>query len=438
MYANSCHNLIMILFKKTLATLTLCAVTWLNALSEDRKNIISTGKTFSNLKPFDELMEKFVLENKIPGASIAVAKDGHLVYARGFGYGDLEKKQPVHPNSLFRIASISKPFTAVAILQLVEQNKLKLETPVFELLPHKPHLAEGTKVDPRLSQITIAHLLRHQGGWNRKETIDPLFHSIDISTALGKTPPATQDDVIRFMMGWKLDFDPGEKYNYSNLGYCLLGRVIEQITAQSYGEYMVNEFLKPIGIESMRLGRTLLRNRAKNEVRYYPKGDIYGIAVTGESIGAKVLWPYGTWSIESFDSLGGWIATATDLVKFASAVDRYNESNILQKRMIAAMIERPKKGHFGNEKENQPDATYYGFGWSVRPTENGKTNRWHTGLLSGTSTILVLRNDGLCWSVLFNTNLTNDGKNPSSKIDPLVHKAADAITKWPTHDLFQE
>ena len=207
----------MILVNKTLATLTLCAVTWLNALSEDRKDIVSTGKIFSNLKPFDDLMEKFVLENKIPGASIAVAKDGHLVYARGFGYGDLEKKQPVQPNSLFRIASISKPFTAVAILQLVEQNKLKLDTPVFELLPHKPHLAEGTKVDPRLSQITITHLLRHQGGWNRKETIDPLFHSIDISTALGKTPPATQNDVIRFMMGWQLDFDPGEKYSYSNL-----------------------------------------------------------------------------------------------------------------------------------------------------------------------------------------------------------------------------
>ena len=428
----------MIFAKKTLITFTLFSFVWLKVICDEGKNVVSTGKIFPSLKPFDELMEKFVLENEIPGASLAVAKDGRLVYARGFGYGDIKKRKPVQPNSLFRIASISKPFTAVAVLQLVEQNKLKLDDNVFEILPHKAHLAKGTKVDPRLKQITIAHLLRHQGGWNRKETIDPLFHSIDISTALGKTPPASQDDVIRFMMGWQLDFDPGEKYNYSNLGYCLLGRVIEQITKQSYGQYMINEFLKPIGIESMRLGKTLLSERAKNEVRYYPKGDKYGLAVTGESIGAKVLWPYGAWSIESFDSLGGWIATASDLVKFGSAVDRYNRSNILQKNMIELMIERPKKGHFGNDKKNQPDSTYYGFGWSVRPTKNGRTNRWHTGSLSGTSTILVLRHDGLCWSVLFNTNLTNDGKKPSSKIDPLVHNAADKITKWPDHDLFLE
>ena len=79
-------------------------------------------------------------------------------------------------------------------------------------------------------------------------------------------------------------------------------------------QYMVYEFLKPIGIESMQLGKTLLPDRLKNEVRYYPKGERYGIAVTGESIGAKVLWPYGAWSLESFDSLGGWIATATDLI----------------------------------------------------------------------------------------------------------------------------
>ena len=423
--------------KNTLISLILLTSAYLKVYPEETKNIVSRGKTFSELKPFDELMEKFVSDNKIPGASLAVAKDGRLVYARGFGYSDLKKREPVQPDSLFRIASISKPFTAVAILQLVEQGKLSLDTSVFDLLPHKPHLAQGAKVDPRLKQITISHLLRHQGGWNRKETIDPLFHSIDISTALGKTPPASQDDVIRFMMGWPLDFNPGENYNYSNLGYCLLGRVIEQISNQSYEQYMVNEFLKPIGIESMQLGKTLLPDRLKNEVRYYPKGERYGIAVTGESIGAKVLWPYGAWSLESFDSLGGWIATATDLVKFASAVDRYQHSNILKKKMIEAMIERPEKGHFGNDKKNQPDETYYGYGWSVRPVRNGKSNKWHTGLLSGTSSILVIRHDGLCWSVLFNTNLTKDNKKPASKIDPLVHKAADKITKWPTHDLLK-
>ena len=383
-------------------------------------------------------MEGFVRDNELPGAALAVAKDGRLGYARGFGYADVEQKQSVQPESLFRIASISKPFTAVATLQLVEKGRLGLNDPVFGLLPHKPHLAMGDTVDPRLGQVTIAHLLRHQGGWNRKESIDPLFHSIEIASVLDKSPPATQDDIIRFMMGWPLDFDPGERYAYSNLGYCLLGRVIEQVTDRRYGDYMVNNFLKPLGIESMRLARTLPSARAENEVKYYPQGERVGIAVTGENIGTKVSRPYGAWSIESFDSLGGWIASAPDLVRFASAVDRYQQSGILNEKTIATMIERPAKGHFGNDEKGKPDATHYGCGWSVRPTNNGKTNRWHTGGLSGTSTILVLRHDGLCWAVLFNTNLTSDGKKPSSKIDPLVHKAADAVTAWPSHDLFND
>ena len=419
-----------------------CLLTaWTSATASDDKPkegeaVVSTGRQFAELKSFDELMERFVRDNELPGAALAVAKDGRLVYARGFGYADVEEKQPVQPESLFRIASISKPFTAVATLQLVEQGKLGLNDSVFGLLPHKPHLAEGDSIDLRLGKVTIAHLLRHQGGWDRKETIDPLFHAIEIASVLGKPPPATQDDVIRFMMGWKLDFDPGERYVYSNLGYCLLGRVIEQVTGRRYGDHMVNEFLRPLGIESMRLGKTLLRDRADNEVKYYPKGDRLGIAVTGDVIGAKVLWPYGTWSIESFDSLGGWISSAPDLVRFGSAVDRYEQSGILNEKTIATMIERPAKGHFGNDEKGKPDATHYGCGWSVRPMKNGKTNRWHTGGLSGTSTILVLRHDGLCWAVLFNTNLTSDGKKPSSKIDPLVHKAADAVTAWPSHDLF--
>ena len=101
------------------------------------------------------------------------------------------------------------------------------------------------------------------------------------------------------------------------------------------------------------------------------------------------------------------------------------------------MLTRPK-GHFGNDEKGKPDPVHYGCGWSVRLTKNGKANRRHTGSLSGTSTILVLRHDGLCWSVLFNTNQTADGKKPSSKIDPLVHKAADAVTAWPAHDLFDD
>ncbi|MBT6449531.1 MAG: beta-lactamase family protein, partial [Verrucomicrobiales bacterium] len=252
-----------------------------------------TGKQFPALVSFDELMRKFVRENNIPGAALAVAKDGRMVYARGFGYADREKNKHVQPESLFRIASISKPLTAVAIMQLVEKGKLNLEDKVFSILPHKAHLATGTKIDPGLAKITIQQLLQHQGGWDRARSFDPMFRSVKIAKTLGVNPPAKADDIIRFMMGRELDFPPGSQFAYSNFGYCLLGRVIEQVSGSDYEKYMRGEVLKPLGIYSMHIGRSLLKNRAKDEVRYYTRNNSTAIAIMGKYIGKPVLRPYG-------------------------------------------------------------------------------------------------------------------------------------------------
>jgi hypothetical protein len=101
------------------------------------------------------------------------------------------------------------------------------------------------------------------------------------------------------------------------------------------------------------------------------------------------------------------------------------------------MVARPQ-GAAGHDRDGKPKAAYYGLGWSIRPISNtGKFNRWHTGGLDGTSTILVIRHDGICWAVLFNARKTADGKTAAGKIDPLVHRAANAVEEWPTHDLFK-
>jgi len=397
-----------------------------------------TGKQFSALVSFDELMRKFVRENNIPGAALAVAKNGRMVYARGFGYADREKNKHVQPESLFRIASISKPLTAVAIMQLVEKGKLNLEDKVFSILPHKAHLATGTKIDPGLAKITIQQLLQHQGGWDRARSFDPMFRSVKIAKTLGVNPPAKADDIIRFMMGRELDFPPGSQFAYSNFGYCLLGRVIEQVSGSDYEKYMRGEVLKPLGIYSMHIGRSLLKNRAKDEVRYYTRNNSTAIAIMGKYIGKPVLRPYGAWHLEAMDSHGGWIASAVDLVRFGSAVEHFNSSKVLTKKSISKMVARPK-GIAGHDKTGKPKAAYYGLGWAIRPVRNtGKFNRWHSGGLDGTSTILVLRHDGICWAVLFNTRLTVDGQAPSNKIDSLIHSAANYIKEWPKHDLFEQ
>jgi len=377
-------------------------------------------------------MRRFVSKNKIPGAALAVAKDGRLLYARGFGWSDRESKIRVQPHSLFRIASISKPITAVAILRLVDQSKLKLDDKAFAKLPHKPLQRKGAKLDPRLNQITIRHLLQHRGGWDRAQSMDAMFQPVRIARALGKAPPASADDIISFMRGWPLDFNPGSRYAYSNLGYNVLGRVIEQATGRSYCEYVRAEILKPLGITAMRIGRTLPAGRARDEVRYHARGGRAGFSVMARNFGTRVPRPYGAWHLEAMDSHGAWIASAIDLVRFGSALEKFEKSKILSPKSIATMTE----GVADFDRKGKPKPTFYGLGWFVRPVGK-KTNRWHTGSLDGTAALLVLRHDGLCWAALFNTRSTASGDHAGREIDPLLHEAADAVKKWPGHDLFK-
>ena len=404
----------------------------------DAPALSETGKAHPALQSFDTLMRRFLRENAIPGGALAVAKDGRLVYARGFGLADVERRESVQPDSLFRIASISKPITAVAILRLVDRGIVKLDEPVFSASPKGFQLPLGDPADSRLSKVTVRHLLQHRGGWDRDVSIDSMFHSVTIAHALGSKPPAGAQDVVRFMMGWQLDHDPGARYAYSNFGYCVLGRVIERATGKGYAEHVREDVLRPLGITAPIIGRTLAQHKAKGEVRYYTPGNQTGVAVMGERIGAQVPQPYGTWHLEAMDSHGGWIASAKDLVRLGVAVAEPKKSKLLSAESAAAMFAR-SEGLAGHDEAGKPKPVYYGLGWQVRPVgDSGQANRWHNGLLAGTSTLLVLRHDGLCWAALFNTHRTSSGPPPASVIDPLLHQAADAVKDWPAIDLFGE
>ncbi len=398
--------------------------------------LAESGETFEELASFDRMMRALVTDNEIPGAAIAVTRGRRLMYARGFGYADPQRKQPVKPDSLFRIASISKPITAVAVMRLVDCGKLKLDDRAFDVLLHEPHLPHGGAVDPRLKTITIRQLLQHTAGWDRGASFDPMFQSIRIARSLGVQPPAETQHIVRFMMGRQLDFDPGTRYAYSNFGYCVLGRVVEQAAGCSYEQYVRTQVLGPLGIRSMRIGKTLPGGRARREVCYFARGNHTGAAVVGDDFSAQVPRAYGAWYLQAMDSHGGWIASAVDLVRFASAVQDAGRSKLLSEKSVRAMFARPS-GAAGHGENGQKKPVYYGCGWSVRQLSgDAKFNYWHTGGFDGTSTILVIRHDGLCWAVLFNTRDTPDGRSPVDKIDSLVHMAANAVERWPEHDLF--
>jgi N-acyl-D-amino-acid deacylase len=377
-----------------------------------------TGRAQPELATFDRLMHSFLREQGIPGAALAVGRKGKVFYARGFGHADVEHKRLVDPDALFRIASISKPITAVAVLQLVERGKLKLDDGVFDLLELK---APEKAFDPRWKKVSVRHLLSHRGGWDMKRSADPMFQSPEIVRGLDIRPPAMPRDIIRWMLGQPLDFDPGSKEAYSNFGYCLLGRVIEKASGQFYEAYVKQHVLAPLGISGMRLGRTL--TPAPGEVEYHAVGK--GRAVMGPSLGKRVPWPYGAWCQEALDAHGGWLASAPDLVRFGMAFDEPTRCKVLKLETIGLMFAPPVPAV--SEKKS-----WYAMGWSVRPDQcAGKPNTWHGGSLPGTSTLLVRRCDGLTWAVLFNQRKTREKKEAVGLIDPLLHDAADQVKHWP-------
>ena len=384
-----------------------------------------TGTAVPELASFDRVITDLMKKWGIPGGAIAVVKDGRLVLARGYGYADAEAKTPVAPDALFRIASVSKPITSVAVMRLAEEGRLDLDARAFAMLPSLTPPV-GATVDARLDAITIRQLLTHLGGWDRDRSFDPMFRATQIAAALGTPPPASVESVIRYMRGQPLDFTPGERYAYSNFGYAVLGRVIEQVTGKSYGVYVTDGVLRPMGITRMRLGRSLLQDRASGEVRYYDGG---GTAASVFPSGGQVPWPYGGFNLEAMDAHGGWIASVVDLTRFITAVDGLpTRADFLRPETIDRMIARPPTVW-------DASAFHYGAGWLVRPQQG---NWWHNGSLPGTSSLIVRTGTGLAWAVLFNARSMVSGSTFEQEVDPAVWQAVAQVATWPAHDLFAQ
>ncbi len=387
-----------------------------------------------NFKSFDQTIIAFMQRHNVPGGALAVVREGKLVYVQGYGFADKDRQEPARATSLFRIASISKPITAVAILKLAQSTRyhLDLDTKAFPLLGIMPFLEKTTKPDPRLSRITIRQLLQHTAGFDRDRSGDPMFDPLHIAKVVGTSAPPTPNTIIRYMMGRPLDFTPGSRHVYSNFGYCVLGRIIEKVTGKPYEAYVREAILAPIQIRRMRIGKSLLADRAKGEVRYYQEslGHTTSVFPIGEK---EAPWCYGGFYLEAMDSHGGWLASAVDLARFAAQLDVPNTPAPLDAKHMAEMGDLPP-APVARKSNGTPEPAYYGLGWNVRPVgKSGKANYWHTGSLPGSFTLLVRRSDGITWAVLFNQRSENEGE-----IDPALHRAANAVPLWEPKDLFNK
>ncbi len=388
---------------------------------------VASGDSDANFANYDSAISQFMKTHRVPGLSIAVTHRGKLAFARGYGYADVANKELVDRESLFRIASISKPITAVAILQLIEQGKLKLDDKIFDVLDFNADIEATKNFDSRLREITIRHLLEHRGGWDRDKSFDAMFQSVRFAEQVGVQPPADQTAIIKAMFSQPLDFDPGEQYAYSNFGYCLLGRVIEALSGRSYESFVNDNVLAPIGVTTMKIGSTRSDERKENEVCYYHPGT--GESVFASNLGETTPWPYGAWFLEAMDSHGAWIASATDLAKFAAAFDDPDACPILTRKSIELMYERPT-GLPSLDQEDPSKDSFYSLGWNNRLVPGG-VNHWHTGSLNGTATILVRRHDGKNFVALMNCRVSPTAKHLGSEIDKLLHKMANEVPEWP-------
>lgn len=384
-----------------------------------------SGERQPALESFDRIIPDVMKRWGIPGGAVAVVQNGRLVLARGYGYANTDTQAAVEPDALFRIASVSKPITSAAVMLLVERGELDLDEPVFPMLSHLPPLPGHTDT-PGLSTITVRQLLYHSGGWNRDVSGDPMFRSSEIAAATGTTPPATVEAVIRYMRSQPLDFTPGSQYAYSNFGYALLGRVIEQVTGQTYEDFVRDEVLAPMGVTRMEIGASLVGERAPDEVRYYDPG----LTTSVFPGGATVPWPDGGFHLEAMDSHGAWIASTTDLLRFLVHIDpRVTTPQFLTPATVTTMLAHPPAPLWpGN-------VVWYGMGWLVRPSGND-ANWWHDGSLPGTTALLVRAHNGLSWVALFNARASTAQGSFAGDLDAALWTAAGQVTTWPTHDLF--
>jgi N-acyl-D-amino-acid deacylase len=381
----------------------------------------TTGKAHPALEPIDTAILTAMSRHGIPGGSLAVTKDGKLIYARGYGWANLATREAVKPDTAFGIASLSKCLTAAAVLKLIEQGKLKLDDKPFKILHHIKPLP-GARPDPRLQDITIHHLLLHAGGWDAQKSGDPVNWTTEMQVRRGDRTPVPVEYLISFTMGVPLDFAPGTDLKYSNFGYIVLGEVIAKVSGKSYGEYVRESVLMPIGIPRVRL-HPLGGKYFENEARRYLAG-----------AGEEQELP--AWQQKYSDAAGGWTASGVDLAKFMATLDGSRGKPLFNEKTFALMLEPPPP-----PLKKRENGTFAGLGWdTVLVNDKKEFGLFKSGSWFGMRSYMKRKPNGVSWVLLFNASMNPDPTDAQTVGDAVqqVREAFEKHEKFPDVDLFGE
>jgi CubicO group peptidase (beta-lactamase class C family) len=231
--------------------------------------------------------------------------------------------------------------------------------------------------------------------------------------------PASFDHILEYTLQRQLNFDPGARYSYSNMGYAILGKIIERKSGMPYQDYVVMHLLKPLGIHDMHIGKSYYHEKYPNEVRYHSSA---GVNTTRAMDGTGELVPiyYGGNNMELLGPAGGWVASAPELAKFITAIDGFDDQpDILAPETIASMS-NPKIAGKGL------------FGW--RGSDSYGT-WWRTGYLTGSSALIVRQTDGINWVVMTNTSTYKESRI-HRYVSALMFGSIHSVQQWPDIDLF--
>lgn len=360
----------------------------------------------------------------IPGAGLAIAYQGKMVYQGGFGMSDVANNEKVTAETRFRIASVSKAITAVTVLRLFEKSlPAVLDDKVFGpqgLLPDAAFPEYAKPKDPRVLDITLRDLLQHTSGWGI-DGYDPQFDLVSVAREMGVPPPAPPRTIIAYMLRHReLGAAPGSKVMYSNLGYNILGRIIEHKTGKPYAQAVQETVLRRAGATSMFIPAASGAIRMPRETVYYDyPGAEPSTSVDGS--GRKGPASYVSLNFNSMDAHGGWAGTPADLVRFALALQGTDGK--------PGLLSAPTMKLIAQRDRRFPESQY-GLAFNVL-TENGVHFLERPGaLVGGTYAIVQMRDDGWTWALALNRMPISDPVNLSmDKIAVDLTRARDDVSK---------
>lgn len=284
----------------------------------------------------EQKIDSYLRANDFRG-SVLIAKGGKVLFSKGYGYANVEHQIPNTPKTVFRVGSITKQFTAVAILKLQEQGKLDVRDPISKYIPGYP---QGEK-------ITIHHLLSHSAG------IPSITDFSNLSEI--QRHPSTVTHVMSYFKNLSLEFPPGSDYKYSDSGYIVLGAIVEAVTGAPYEKYVQDHFFIPLGMKSTYMDRnqSVIPNRASGY-----NVDSKGTLVNAEFI--EMSFPHGA---------GAMASTVEDLYLWDRAL---KEGKLLSKES--------SKQLFKVQASNKKNEIAYGYGFFI---DQAKKTIGHKGGIEG-------------------------------------------------------